>query len=204
MTERKTRSRLTGGIVAVIVLAVCLVVTTVALAYSMISVRDNTFATGGVRINLNDGEPVIRPDELLFEPGMTVKKDFFIENDSTGTVYYRLYFAGVSGDLADVLEVTVKDGNKTLYSGTPTQLENTQAADDLLTLKGVQASFVVYAAEGAVLMSARSLGEINVQVILEALGGGGNSTTAGGRIEDTDPESVRQQLIGVLDAYFEK
>ena len=104
MTERKTRSRLTGGIVAVIVLAVCLVVTTVALAYSMISVRDNTFATGGVRINLNDGEPVIRPDEFLFEPGMTVKKDFFIENDSTGTVYYRLYFAGVSGDLADVPE----------------------------------------------------------------------------------------------------
>ena len=79
-----------------------------------------------------------------------------------------------------------------------------QAADDLLTLKGIQASFVVYAAEGAVLMSARSLGEINVQVILEALGGGGNSTTAGARIEDTDPESVRQQLIGVLDAYFEK
>lgn len=79
-----------------------------------------------------------------------------------------------------------------------------QAADDLLTLKGVQASFVVYAAEGAVLMSARSLGEINVQVILEALGGGGNSTTAGARIEDTDPESVRQQLIGVLDAYLEK
>ena len=121
MTERKTRSRLTGGIIAVIVLAVCLVVTTVALAYSIASVRDNTFATGGVRINLNDGEPVIRPDEFLFEPGMTVKKDFFIENDS-------------SGDLADVLEVTVKDGNKTLYSGTPTQLENTQAADDLLAV----------------------------------------------------------------------
>ena len=79
-----------------------------------------------------------------------------------------------------------------------------QAAGDLLTLKGVQASFVIYTAEGAVLMSARSLGEINVQVILEALGGGGNSTTAGGRVEDSDPESVRQQLIGVLDAYFEK
>ena len=47
MTERKTRSRLTGGIIAVIVLAVCLVVTTVALAYSIASVRDNTFATGG-------------------------------------------------------------------------------------------------------------------------------------------------------------
>ena len=84
------------------------------------------------------------------------------------------------------------------------RVASAQAADDLLTLKGVQASFVIYAAEGAVLMSARSLGEINVQVILEALGGGGNSTTAGARIEDTDPESVSQQLIGVLDAYFEK
>ncbi len=79
-----------------------------------------------------------------------------------------------------------------------------QAADELLTLKGVQASFVIYRVEGAVLMSARSLGEINVQVILEALGGGGNSTTAGGRVEDTEPESVREQLMGVLDAYFEK
>lgn len=135
MTERKTRSRLTGGIVAVIVLAVCLVVTTVALAYSMISVRDNTFATRRVRINLNDGEPGDpAPTSSCSSRAMTVKKDFFIENDSTGTVYYRLYFAGVSGDLADVLEVTVKDGNKTLYSGTPTQLENTQAADDLLAV----------------------------------------------------------------------
>lgn len=79
-----------------------------------------------------------------------------------------------------------------------------QAADDLLTLKGVQASFVVYAAEGAVLMSARSLGEINVQVILEALGGGGNSTTAGGRVENTDVETVKSRLLEAIDAYFEK
>ena len=79
-----------------------------------------------------------------------------------------------------------------------------QAADELLSLKGVKASFVVYRNGEDVLISARSLGEINVQVIVEALGGGGNSTTAGGRVEDSDPESVRQQLIGVLDAYFEK
>ncbi len=79
-----------------------------------------------------------------------------------------------------------------------------QAADDLLSLKGVKASFVVFRSGENVQMSARSLGEINVQVILEALGGGGNSTTAGGRVENTDVESVRQQLIGVLDAYFEK
>ena len=79
-----------------------------------------------------------------------------------------------------------------------------KAADELLTLKGIRASFVLYPKDQGVYISARSLGEVNVQVIVEALGGGGNSTTAGARIEDTDPESVRQQLIGVLDAYFEK
>ena len=79
-----------------------------------------------------------------------------------------------------------------------------QAADELLTLKGVKASFVVFRYEGDVLMSARSLGEINVQVILETLGGGGNSTTAGGRVKGGDPLTVRGQLTDAIDAYFEK
>ena len=79
-----------------------------------------------------------------------------------------------------------------------------QAADDLLTLRGVKASFVVYRSGSAILMSGRSLGEINVQVILEALGGGGNSATAGGRIENGDILDVRERLTQAIDAYFEK
>ena len=79
-----------------------------------------------------------------------------------------------------------------------------QAADELLTLKGVKASFVVYRNGEDVQMSARSLGDINVQVILEALGGGGNSTTAGGRVEHGDIEDVRARLTDAIDAYFEK
>nr|WP_326185920.1 DHH family phosphoesterase [uncultured Oscillibacter sp.] len=79
-----------------------------------------------------------------------------------------------------------------------------QAADELLTLKGVKASFVVFRNGDNVQMSARSLGEINVQVVLEALGGGGNSTTAGGRVENSDVLEVRRQLIDAIDAYFEK
>ena len=78
-----------------------------------------------------------------------------------------------------------------------------QASDELLSLKGVEASFVVYQSGEAVQMSARSLGEINVQVILEALGGGGNSTTAGGRVEEADAESVGTRLREAIDAYFE-
>ena len=79
-----------------------------------------------------------------------------------------------------------------------------QAADELLTLRGVKASFVVYRSGTAVQMSGRSLGEINVQVILEALGGGGNSATAGGRIENGDILDVREKLTHAIDAYFEK
>ena len=59
-----------------------------------------------------------------------------------------------------------------------------KAADELLTLKGIRASFVLYKKGDGVYMSARSLGEVNVQVILEALGGGGNSTTAGGQADN--------------------
>ena len=79
-----------------------------------------------------------------------------------------------------------------------------QASDELLTLKGVAASFVLYRSGTAVQMSARSLGEINVQVILETLGGGGNSTTAGGRVENGDIHEVRARLVDAIDAYFEK
>jgi c-di-AMP phosphodiesterase-like protein len=79
-----------------------------------------------------------------------------------------------------------------------------QAADELLTLKGITASFVLYRMDSDVMMSARSLGDVNVQVILEALGGGGNSTTAGGRVEGGDPSAVREQLLAALDTYFEQ
>ena len=79
-----------------------------------------------------------------------------------------------------------------------------QAADELLSLKGVKASFVVFPSGENVQMSARSLGEVNVQVILEALGGGGNSTTAGGQIAEGDVAEGRAKLLDVIEAYFEK
>ena len=79
-----------------------------------------------------------------------------------------------------------------------------QAADELLTLKGVKASFVLYRSGDAVAMSARSMGDVNVQVILEALGGGGNATQAGGRVENDTVASVRERLLQAIEAYFEQ
>ena len=120
----KTAKKLTGSIIAVIVLAICLCITTFALVWATVSVDNNLFHTGKVKINLNDGKPVIEEHEFLFEPGMTVKKDFFIENQSTWVVYYKLYFDNVAGGLADVLQITVKDGEKTLYKGTAAELKS--------------------------------------------------------------------------------
>ena len=79
-----------------------------------------------------------------------------------------------------------------------------QAADELLTLKGVKASFVLYRSGEAVAMSARSQGDVNVQVILEALGGGGNATQAGGRVENETVAAVKERLVEAIHAYFEK
>ena len=79
-----------------------------------------------------------------------------------------------------------------------------KAADELLTLSGVQASFVFYPKDGGVYISARSLGEVNVQVIVEALGGGGNSTSAGGQLPGVTVEQVCQKLQEAIDKYYEK
>ena len=79
-----------------------------------------------------------------------------------------------------------------------------KAADELLTLSGVQASFVFYPKDDGVYISARSLGEVNVQVIVEALGGGGNSTSAGGQLPDVTVEDVRRKLKEAIDKYYDK
>ncbi|MBS7324805.1 MAG: hypothetical protein KIG21_05405 [Angelakisella sp.] len=127
----KTKKRLKGSIVAVIVLAICLCITTYAIVWASVSVNENVFQTGKVQINLNGGEPVINEQDFLFEPGMTVQKEFFIENKSTCDVYYKLYFTNAEGGLADVLEITIhqKDGNE-LYHGTAASLSSDKAAVD--------------------------------------------------------------------------
>lgn len=132
----KTKKRLKGSIVAVIVLAICLCITTYAIVWASVSVNENVFQTGKVQINLNGGEPVIKEREFLFEPGMTVQKEFFIENKSTCDVYYKLYFTNAEGGLADILEITITDGDKTLYRGTAAELNRTavSAAENSLGL----------------------------------------------------------------------
>ncbi len=74
-----------------------------------------------------------------------------------------------------------------------------QAADDLLAIQGANASFVLFQTGNTVNISARSLGDINVQIIIEAMGGGGHLTMAGVQKADATIEQVKRELKKVID-----
>lgn len=79
-----------------------------------------------------------------------------------------------------------------------------QAADTLLTMTGVVASFVIAKKkEHSIGMSGRSLGDINVQIIMENLGGGGHLTNAATQLQNMSLEEAESQLRDVIDEYLE-
>jgi len=77
------------------------------------------------------------------------------------------------------------------------------AADELLNISGIRASFVVYPSESGTSLSARSMGDVNVQFILEKLGGGGNRSTAGAQMKEQSQEEALADLKAAIDAYCE-
>ena len=77
-----------------------------------------------------------------------------------------------------------------------------QAADELLNITGVHTSFVAARDGDSVFVSGRSIGEVNVQVILEKLGGGGSQSTAGLQVRDSTVDQVVDDLKNAIDEYF--
>lgn len=77
-----------------------------------------------------------------------------------------------------------------------------KAADELLTISNITASFVIGKLGDRICISGRSIGDINVQLILEKLGGGGHITVAGAQIEGMTEEEVKQELINRINEYF--
>ena len=90
-----------------------------------------------------------------------------------------------------------------LNTGT-TRVLAAQAADELLNISGINASFVLYPDEDQVIISARSVGTANVQVILEALGGGGNPATAGAQIKNIEVKDALDRLVESIDKFYEQ
>ena len=80
-----------------------------------------------------------------------------------------------------------------------------QAADELLNIKDVEASFVLGKTKsGTIFVSARSLGSINVHVLMEKLGGGGHIDIAGAQIEDTSLEEGYNKVLDIINKYLEE
>ena len=79
-----------------------------------------------------------------------------------------------------------------------------QAADELLNIAGITGSFVLYPDGDQVIISARSIGQANVQMILEPLGGGGNAATAGAQIKNATVKDVLDQLVASIDRFYEE
>lgn len=75
-----------------------------------------------------------------------------------------------------------------------------QAADELLNIKNVKASFVLFQNDGIINISSRSMGDINVQVIMEKFGGGGHQTMAAAQVNDgSSLDEVKQKLTELID-----
>ena len=79
-----------------------------------------------------------------------------------------------------------------------------QAANELLDIVGIKASFVLTLLNGTVYFSARSIDEINVQVMMEKLGGGGHRTIAGAQLKDATPEEAKDRLREIITQMMEK
>ena len=77
-----------------------------------------------------------------------------------------------------------------------------QAADELLSIDDVDASFVLYEAGGGINISARSMGLINVQLIMEKMGGGGHQTMAATQLRGVEMEKAKALLFETIDDYY--
>ncbi len=79
-----------------------------------------------------------------------------------------------------------------------------QAADEFMNLKGIHTSFVLLQTNDDVIISARSLGDMNVQVIMEEFGGGGHMTMSGARVKNDTTEHVKERLKKILNDKFKE
>jgi c-di-AMP phosphodiesterase-like protein len=83
------------------------------------------------------------------------------------------------------------------------RIASSQAADEMLAISGADASFVVFKTNAGCSISARSLGALNVQIIMEKLGGGGHHTMAATQLTGVTPADAKAKLVSAIDEYIE-
>ena len=84
------------------------------------------------------------------------------------------------------------------------KIATSQAADEMLNIEGIQATFTIYDIKGVINISSRSFGNVNVQIIMEKLGGGGHQSMAGAQLRDVNIKEAHVKLTNAIDAYLEE
>ena len=121
-----------------------------------------------------------------------VKKLFQIDMDTTVARYKLMQNAKLFQGIAVVVTDEMQN-----------RIVSAQAADELLNISGVEASVVASPdGEGGMHVSARSIGEMNVQILMEKLGGGGNRSAAAARLSNTTPQQAEEKILEAINEYF--
>lgn len=102
---------------AVVIALLGIVVSSAVFSVNVVSEKDVRLSQGSFNIVLNDGKPVLGED-ILFEPGMTIRKDFTLENKGTTNSFYKIYFSELPMEVAELIHVSILDGTQTLSSAT--------------------------------------------------------------------------------------
>ena len=155
------------------------------------------------RKDLQDAERLAKKAGIKY---YVIKADAFAVKEFKFNDKRRCYFCkknimgGVRAKAAELGFTTIVDG-KNADDGKHYR-PGAQAADELINISGITASFVLFPDGEQVIISARSIGSCNVQVVLEKLGGGGNGATAGAQIKGKPLRQVLQDLVGAIDAFY--
>ena len=134
----------------------------------------------------------------------------YLKSNKADTVAVRKLFAGSAEDNIQINNVVNAARYYDRYAiavstagGPSARLICSKAADELLTIENVDASFVISAFNDSVNISARSLGRINVQLIMEKLGGGGHHSMAAAQIAGVTPKEAEARLQAAIEEYLD-
>lgn len=156
----------------------------------MVDTKNFTFKTG---VRTFEAAAYLRKNDIDI---IKIKKWFQSDLESYNVIADVVKNTFVYRDTIGISEYDENDENAGLICA--------KAADELLTISDITASFVLGKVKDTVYISGRSIGDINVQLILEKMGGGGHHTVAGAQINGITIDEAKDTLCKRIDEYFEE
>lgn len=156
----------------------------------MVDTKNFTFKTG---VRTFEAAAYLRKNNIDI---IKIKKWFQSDLESYNVISDIVKSTEVVRETIGIAEYLEDDENANLICA--------KAADELLTISDITVSFVIGKVKDKVYISGRSIGDINVQIILEKLGGGGHSTVAGAQIDSITIDEAKERLKVAINEYFEQ